>query len=933
MSSHQVALAFEDGVTRFVTCQEDQTVADASYRARINIPLDCRDGACGTCKALCESGEYDGGSYIEDALGADEAAAGYVLPCSMKPRSDLVLQIASTSAVAKTRAATHRGRVTGLERLSATTVALTVQVDDRDALAFLPGQYVNIDVPGAGEARSYSFSTSTDEKELGFLLKLTPGGVMSTWLAERAAVGDEVTFTGPHGSFFLREADRPLLLLAGGTGLAPIMSILRTLREAGSSRPVHLVYGVSTDEDLVRLDEIAELAAALPAMTWDHCVSDPGSTAQHKGYVTTLIRPEHLHDGDVAVYLCGPPPMVESVRQHFADQGVVPTGFYYEKFALSGAASPEVASAPPAVMSRAAAPAGGEQATVPPPAKVADAPLEVVSRAAAPAGGEQATVPPPAEVAGAPLAEGTGRAVVGQQVFAAREVPGLRGGTTREPVAAAESARSVTGQRVFGTGGPVPEALDEGDVVPVADARRVAGQDTFPARDVVPLVPRAQAVEAADPTTDSTTESTTDGYEIGEEHPSVHASDAIFEARMALELGALDLVLGRITSQQITGYRLLAEGCVPYVDGDHFVDAAAYTETNAAFHDYLFTLTGNDHLLRAYRALGVRGRMEEVLRQATWVHPRCASDHLEIVDAVERGDRAEARRLVSEHAERSKTTMRRAMDDSRRAERPAFTTPGRFSGRVVLVTGAAQGIGEATARRISAEGGRLVLADRSEIVHDLAEELAATGAGALAVVADLETWDGAVAVATQAQARFGRVDVLVNNVGGAINFKPFTEFTDAEIRAEVDRSLMTTLFACRAVLPSMVEQGSGVIVNVSSAATRGIHRIPYSAAKGGINAITASLALEYADDGIRVVATAPGGTEAPPRRVSRGTPAPQTDREREWFQAHIDQTLSTSLMRRYGTLDEQAAAITFLASEEASYITGTVLPVAGGDLG
>ena len=112
--SNQVALTFEDGVTRFIRCAPDQTVADASYRARINIPLDCRDGACGTCKAFCESGEYDGGTYIEDALTADEAAAGYVLPCSMKPRSDLVLQIASTSAVAKTRAATYTATITGL---------------------------------------------------------------------------------------------------------------------------------------------------------------------------------------------------------------------------------------------------------------------------------------------------------------------------------------------------------------------------------------------------------------------------------------------------------------------------------------------------------------------------------------------------------------------------------------------------------------------------------------------------------------------------------------------------------------------------------------------------------------------------------------------------------------------------------------------------
>jgi benzoate/toluate 1,2-dioxygenase reductase subunit len=135
-STHQVALSFEDGVTRFINCREDQTVADASYRQRINIPLDCRDGACGTCKAFCESGQFDGGTYIDDALSVDEAADGYVLPCSMKPRSDLVLQIASTSEVAKTQAATYPGKLVELQRLSATTVRFGV--DPRPGAAGVP---------------------------------------------------------------------------------------------------------------------------------------------------------------------------------------------------------------------------------------------------------------------------------------------------------------------------------------------------------------------------------------------------------------------------------------------------------------------------------------------------------------------------------------------------------------------------------------------------------------------------------------------------------------------------------------------------------------------------------------------------------------------------------------------------------------------------
>jgi benzoate/toluate 1,2-dioxygenase reductase subunit len=133
-------------------------------------------------------------------------------------------------------------------------------------------------------------------------------------------------------------------------------------------------------------------------------------------------------------------------------------------------------------------------------------------------------------------------------------------------------------------------------------------------------------------------------------------------------------------------------------------------------------------------------------------------------------------------------------------------------------------------------------------------------------------------------------------------------------------------------VPHIFARGRGTIVNVSSVATRGLNRVPYAAAKGGVNAITSALALEAAPHGVRVVATAPGGTDAPPRRIPRG-PGAESEQEKEWYQSIVDQTVDSSLLKRYGTLDEQAAAITFLASEEASYITGTVLPVAGGDLG
>jgi dihydroxycyclohexadiene carboxylate dehydrogenase len=260
------------------------------------------------------------------------------------------------------------------------------------------------------------------------------------------------------------------------------------------------------------------------------------------------------------------------------------------------------------------------------------------------------------------------------------------------------------------------------------------------------------------------------------------------------------------------------------------------------------------------------------------------------------------------------------------------TYEGRFAGKVAVVTGAAQGIGRAVALRLAREGGRVALVDRSELVHEVRQEAEAAGAEAIAVNADLETFAGAVAAMGQAKDRFGRIDILVNNVGGTIWAMPFARYQEAQIEAEVRRSLFPTLWCCRAVLPAMLEGGGGVIVNVSSVATRGVNRVPYAAAKGGVNAISACLAFEYAEQNIRVCGVAPGGTDAPPRRIPRNAAARGAEEE-AWMRQVVDQTVSSSLMKRYGTTEEQAAAILFLASDEASYVTGVTLPVAGGDLG
>ena len=254
----------------------------------------------------------------------------------------------------------------------------------------------------------------------------------------------------------------------------------------------------------------------------------------------------------------------------------------------------------------------------------------------------------------------------------------------------------------------------------------------------------------------------------------------------------------------------------------------------------------------------------------------------------------------------------------------------RFAGKVMVVTGAAQGIGRAVALRAAAEGGKVLFVDRADFVSEVAAE--AEGAETAGFVADLETYDGAASAMDFAARKFGGIDILVNGVGGAIRMRPFAEFEPAQIDAEIRRSLMPTLYACHAVLPYLLKRGRGTIVNVSSNATRGIRRVPYSAAKGGVNAITQSLAMEYAEHNIRVVATAPGGTDAPPRRVPRNT-AGDSEQEKVWMSEAVKQVTESTFFKRYGSIDEQAAPILFLASDEAGYITGTVLPVAGGDNG
>lgn len=260
----------------------------------------------------------------------------------------------------------------------------------------------------------------------------------------------------------------------------------------------------------------------------------------------------------------------------------------------------------------------------------------------------------------------------------------------------------------------------------------------------------------------------------------------------------------------------------------------------------------------------------------------------------------------------------------------------RLKDKVCIVTGAGQGIGRATARRLGEEGGRIVVADRIDAgASEAVKELQQAGVEATKVLVDVGSFAGARELVQAAQSAYGRVDVLVNNVGGTIWIKPYHLYTEDEVKLELERSLYPTLWCCLAVLPVMVAQQSGSIVNVGSQSVRGLYRLPYAASKGGIAALTKVLAMEYGHHGIRVNTVSPGGTEISdritPRQLIRpgeiAADAPDMEGYRSEMAADIR---NQQALRRRGLPQEQAATIAFLACEDASFITGQVINCSGG---
>ena len=381
------------------------------------------------------------------------------------------------------------------------------------------------------------------------------------------------------------------------------------------------------------------------------------------------------------------------------------------------------------------------------------------------------------------------------------------------------------------------------------------------------------------------------------------------------------------------------------LDGDKFVSSEEFTITNEAFHIFLFSCVGNEHLLQAYTRLEVPATMAKVLRKEHRIDGAVDADHLEIVAAFEEDDLAAARKAMVAHNEHAKATMaaasmnptheRRQRSGGTRPPRPdcleSFHAAFRRQGRGGHRRRAGHRLGRGPA--VAAEGGDLAWSTVPRW---------STRWPKLAPPTASRPWrhrrpgafEGALSAITAAVTEYGRIDVLINNVGGTIWAKPFEHYSPEEIEKEIQRSLFPTLWMLPAAFAEHAEAGAGIIVNVSSVATRGVNRVPYAAAKGGVKRHH----LGARPGRRRRTASAwwPPRPAEPRRRTgtSRGGPSPeQASRRRpgtsrSWTRPSIrrsDEPLRNP--RRAGR------PIVFLASDEASYITGSTLPVAGGDLG
>ena len=336
--NHTVTVRYLDGVEKRMSVAPDQTLLEAAEANGVPIVSECESGVCGTCVASCASGRYEMGRV--EGLSDVEREARKVLTCQTTIQSDCVLDLQYPAGDNSARLLSGEGRVTSVELVSSTTALLRVDASGLgEVLRYEPGQFAQLQVPGTDQWRSYSYAhPSTDYNQLEFIVRLLPSGAMSDYLRGTAKPGDAISLRCSKGAFHLRAITRPLVLVAGGTGLSAILAMAESLRHEILKHPVTILYGVTQSEDLCKLDTLNALTRAQPKITVRTIVMRADARwSGPVGVVTDLLDAATLHDGNADIYLCGPSAMVEATREWLARAGLQRAGLYFEKFVATGA--------------------------------------------------------------------------------------------------------------------------------------------------------------------------------------------------------------------------------------------------------------------------------------------------------------------------------------------------------------------------------------------------------------------------------------------------------------------------------------------------------------------------------------------------------------------------------------------------------------------
>jgi CDP-4-dehydro-6-deoxyglucose reductase, E3 len=335
--SHQITVQPSG---RQFAAEAGETILDAALRQGFTMPYGCKDGACGSCKGKVLTGTVDHGKAQPHALKDDEKATGMALFCCAKAQSDLTLECKQLTSGADIPVKTLPSRIEKLERLAPDVIEMHLRLPANERLQFLAGQYIDILLKD-GKRRSYSLANAPhDDAFLQLHIRHVPGGLFTDQVFSTMKVRDILRFNGPHGGFYLREdSDKPMILLAGGTGFAPIKAIVEHAIAEKSRRPMHIYWGAKARVDLYQnsLPEKwdAENANIRYVPVLSEAAADDGWTGR-AGFVHRAVLEDFPDLSGYQVYACGSPLMIDAARDDFVNLCKLPEEeFFADAFTFS----------------------------------------------------------------------------------------------------------------------------------------------------------------------------------------------------------------------------------------------------------------------------------------------------------------------------------------------------------------------------------------------------------------------------------------------------------------------------------------------------------------------------------------------------------------------------------------------------------------------